>query len=79
MSTPWEITRLGEPVAARLGLADWSRDVTARQRWIEVLAAHPSLIQRPIITADDGTVAVARSPEAVRAMLEPGPGSTPGG
>ncbi|MFD0887737.1 hypothetical protein ACFQ08_24615 [Streptosporangium algeriense] len=29
------------------------------------LAAHPILIQRPIITADDGTAVIARSPESV--------------
>lgn len=66
---PWDITRLGEPVAADLGLTSWPRDDAGRQRWIDALAAHPTLIQRPIITADDGTAAVARSPEAVRAAM----------
>jgi arsenate reductase len=33
------------------------------------MTAHPSLIQRPIITADDGTATVARTPEAVRQVL----------
>jgi arsenate reductase (glutaredoxin) len=66
---PWHVTRLGEPVAADLGLADWPRDDASRQRWIDALVAHPILIQRPIITADDGTAAVARTPEAVRAVL----------
>jgi arsenate reductase (glutaredoxin) len=67
---PWDITRLGEPIAANLGMASWPRDEAARPRWIDALAAHPILIQRPIITADDGTAAVARSPEAVRAVME---------
>ncbi|GAB1640891.1 ArsC/Spx/MgsR family protein [Krasilnikovia sp. MM14-A1259] len=67
---PWHITRLGEPAAAELGLADWPRDDESRQRWIEALAGHPALIQRPIITADDGTATVARSPEAVHATLD---------
>ncbi|NUW40766.1 ArsC/Spx/MgsR family protein [Nonomuraea rhodomycinica] len=66
---PWDITRAGEPVAAELGLAGWPRDPRSRQRWIEALAEHPVLIQRPIITADDGTATVARTPEAVRAAL----------
>lgn len=66
---PWDITRLGEPAAVDLGMASWSRDPADRTRWIEALAAHPSLIQRPIITADDGTAVVARSPEAVRSVL----------
>lgn len=66
---PWDITRLGEPAAADLAMASWPREQAARARWIEALAAHPSLIQRPIITADDGTAVVARTPEAVRSVL----------
>ena len=70
---PWHIARLGEPVAADLGLADWPRDAESRRRWIDALVAHPVLIQRPIITADDGTATVARTPEAVRAALDKRP------
>jgi arsenate reductase (glutaredoxin) len=33
------------------------------------MAAHPTLIQRPIITADDGTTVVGRSDDAVRSVL----------
>jgi arsenate reductase len=66
---PWDIARTGEPAAAALGLGDWPKDGTARDRWIEALAQHPALIQRPIITADDGTAVVARSEEAVRSVL----------
>ncbi|MFF3059921.1 ArsC/Spx/MgsR family protein [Streptomyces sp. NPDC057909] len=66
---PWDITRLGEPAAAALGLAAWSRESADRDRWIEALAGNPTLIQRPIITADDGTTVVGRSPEAVRSVL----------
>ncbi|GIH45841.1 arsenate reductase [Microbispora rosea subsp. rosea] len=66
---PWDVARLGEPVAEELGLQSWPRDEAARGRWIEAMAAHPILIQRPIITADDGTAVVARSPEAVRSVL----------
>src|ERR671933_684855 len=40
---PWDITRLGEPAAADLGLASWPRDATSRQRWIDALATHPVL------------------------------------
>ena len=68
---PWDITRTGEPAAAALGLAAWDRDAATRDRWIEALALHPALIQRPIITADEGTAVVARSPEAVRSVLPP--------
>lgn len=63
---PWDITRTQEAEAAELGLADWERTDAARERWIAALAAHPRLIQRPIITADDGSALVGRSAEAVR-------------
>ncbi|HWH01244.1 MAG TPA: ArsC/Spx/MgsR family protein [Pilimelia sp.] len=66
---PWDIARLGEPRAVQLELAGWPRDDAARQRWIAALAAYPELIQRPIITAEDGTATVARTPEAVHAAL----------
>lgn len=68
---PWDITRMGEGAAADLELAEWSRtDDADRERWIAALAAHPVLIQRPIITADDGTTVVGRSPEALATVLE---------
>ena len=67
---PWDITRTGEPIARELGIASWPRDGAAdRPKWIAALAAHPALIQRPIITADDGRTVVGRSPEAVRSVL----------
>jgi len=71
---PWDITRTDEPVAAELGLKDqqaWPREAEARERWIAALAEHPILIQRPIITADDGSAVVARTPEALRAVVPP--------
>ncbi|MFG3122902.1 ArsC/Spx/MgsR family protein [Streptomyces sp. NPDC048201] len=66
---PWDITRTGEGVAGELGMREWERDAEARERWISALAEHPALIQRPIITAEDGTALVARSQEAVRDAL----------
>lgn len=63
---PWDITRTQEAEAKELGLKDWPREPAARKRWITALAGHPKLIQRPIITAQDGTAVVARSDEAVR-------------
>ena len=63
---PWEITRMGEPLAQELGLEDLARD---RDRWITVLAANPSLIQRPILITADGSAWVARSPEEVEKAL----------
>jgi arsenate reductase (glutaredoxin) len=66
---PWDIVRSGEPEVTELGLSEWERGPEDRQRWVAALAAHPRLIQRPIITADDGTTVVARSDEAVRSVL----------
>jgi arsenate reductase len=66
---PWDITRTTEPVAKELGIKTWTRTPADRRRWIEALVANPKLIQRPIITADDGTTVVGRSEEAVRSVL----------
>ncbi|MEV6617237.1 ArsC/Spx/MgsR family protein [Streptomyces sp. NPDC051051] len=66
---PWDITRTREAEAGELGLREWPRDAAARGRWIAALAGHPRLIQRPIITAEDGTAVVARTDEAVRDAL----------
>ncbi|MBT2400048.1 arsenate reductase family protein [Streptomyces sp. ISL-100] len=63
---PWDITRTQEAAAKELGLKDWARDAGSRDRWIAALSEHPKLIQRPIITAEDGTAVVARTDEAVR-------------
>ena len=66
---PWDITRTQEAVAKELGLKEWARDEDSRDQWIEALVKHPKLIQRPIITADDGTAVVGRTDEAVRDAL----------
>ncbi|MGW0560939.1 arsenate reductase family protein [Streptomyces sp. NPDC003016] len=63
---PWDITRTQEAAAKELGLGEWARDAGSRDRWIAALSEHPKLIQRPIITAEDGTAVVARTDEAVR-------------
>ncbi|WP_018684078.1 arsenate reductase family protein [Actinokineospora enzanensis] len=63
---PWEITRMKEPMAKELGLADKPRD---RDAWIAVLAANPVLIERPIVITDDGRAYIARSPEAIEEAL----------
>ncbi|WP_329050294.1 arsenate reductase family protein [Amycolatopsis sp. NBC_01488] len=66
---PWDITRTAEPVAKELGVKTWGRTDADRPKWIEALSKHPKLIQRPIITADDGTTVVARDSETVRSVL----------
>ena len=65
---PWEVARLGEPVAKELGLARWPHN---RTTWIEAMVAHPILIERPILVADDGRAVVGRPPEAVTDLLNP--------
>jgi len=66
---PWDITRMQEPPAKELDLSSWPRDTASRERWIDALAAHPILIQRPIITADDATTVVGRSDDQLRRVL----------
>jgi arsenate reductase len=66
---PWDITRTAEPEARELGVGGWPKDAASRDRWLAAMAEHPKLIQRPILTADDGTTVVGRSEEAVRSLL----------
>ena len=66
---PWEITRTGEAVAKELGLSSWSREPQDRDRWIEAMVANPKLIQRPIMLLDDGRAVVARTPEAIKEVI----------
>jgi arsenate reductase len=71
-------------VLARLGLEPWHiareketrdlgvhipRDAAHRDQWLGVLAEHPELIQRPIITADDGTTVVGRDAQSVDRVI----------
>lgn len=67
---PWHITRLAETEAAELGMKSWPKDDANRARWIEALAAHPRLIQRPILTAEDGTTVVGREQAELDRVLK---------
>lgn len=69
---PWDVARTGEAVAKEIGLTDLPRDVDGRGRWIETMVEHPILIQRPILTADDGTTVVGRDPESLEAAVRAG-------
>lgn len=60
---PWDITRLHEPSAVALGMADWPREP---ERWVEALVQHPELIQRPILLLGDGSALVGRDADALR-------------
>lgn len=63
---PWDVARLGEPVARELGLKGLEHD---RARWIELMVANPVLIQRPIVLTGEEAV-VARDPDSVRRALD---------
>jgi arsenate reductase len=63
---PWEITRMGEGVAADLRLKSAPKD---RAAWIATLVANPILIERPILVTDDGRAAVGRPTEAIADLL----------
>ena len=72
---PWELARTGEQVAADIGLTDLPRDAEHRDQWVAAMVEHPILIQRPVLTADDGTTVVGRDPESLQRLLGRG-GST---
>ena len=84
LDDPPTATELGE-VVARLGLEPWDvarakeakeegidlpKDADHRADWLAALAAHPRAIQRPIITAADGTTVVGRDEGALRRVLD---------
>lgn len=84
LDEPPTAAELGE-VVARLGLEPWdvARDKEAREEgidlpkdpahrddWLAALAAHPRAIQRPIITAADGTTVVGRDEDSLRRVLD---------
>jgi arsenate reductase len=62
---PRVLLRTGEPLAAELGLSDADDDAV-----LDALAAHPVLIQRPVVIVGDRAV-VARPPERLLELLEP--------
>ncbi|WP_232221719.1 ArsC/Spx/MgsR family protein [Nocardioides sp. J54] len=67
---PWDITRTGD--ARKLEVTLPAKDPAQRAAWLQVLADHPRLVQRPIITASDGTTVVGRDPESVARVIEAG-------
>ncbi|HSA49914.1 MAG TPA: arsenate reductase family protein [Yinghuangia sp.] len=66
---PWEITRTGDQPAKDLGMAAWGKTADDRERWITALAENPALIQRPIVTTDQGHAVVARTEDALQSLL----------
>ena len=64
---PWDVARPKE--SAEEGI-DLPRETAHREAWLEALAAHPRAIQRPIVTAADGTTVVARDPDTLAEIVE---------
>jgi arsenate reductase (glutaredoxin) len=64
---PWDIARQKE--AAEEGLT-FPRDAEHRAEWLDGLVAHPRALQRPIITASDGTAVIGRDPDSVARAIE---------
>jgi arsenate reductase len=64
---PWDIAR---PKEAKEEGIDLPREPAQRGAWLEALSEHPRAIQRPIITAADGTTVVGRDPESLGRVLE---------
>ena len=64
---PWHLARPAETRAAGI---DLPKDAEHRDDWIAAMVADPTTIQRPIITATDGTTVVARDPETVASVVE---------
>jgi arsenate reductase (glutaredoxin) len=63
---PWDIAR---PKEAKDAGIDLPKDAEHRQAWIEQLVANPTAIQRPIITATDGTTVIARDPVTLSRII----------
>ena len=63
---PCDIAR---PKEAKEEGVDLPKDTDHRDDWYAALAAHPRIIQRPIITAADGTTVVGRDAESLAKVI----------
>lgn len=64
---PWDVAR---PKETREAGIDVPRDAEHRDDWLAALVANPRAIQRPIITADDGSAVVARDPDTLADIVD---------
>ena len=64
---PWDVAR---PAETREAGIDLPRDAEYRDDWLAALSAHPRAIQRPIITASDGTTVIGRDADALARVIE---------
>lgn len=67
---PWDIARTAD--AGKLGVTLPPKQPEHREDWLRVMVEQPRLIQRPIITASDGTTVVGRDPDSVARVVELG-------
>lgn len=67
---PWHIARTAD--AKGLGISLPARSEAERATWIRLLADNPRLIQRPILTATDGTTVVGRDAESLAKVIDAG-------
>ncbi len=63
---PWDLAR---PRETREAGIDLPREPAARDAWLAALAEHPRALQRPVLTATDGTTVVGRDAEALTRVL----------
>ncbi len=63
---PWDVARPKETADAGITLP---REPEQREAWLSAMAAHPATIQRPIITAADGTTVVARDADTLAGIV----------
>lgn len=64
---PWDVARAKETAEAGI---DLPREPAHRDAWLAAMVASPATIQRPIITAADGTTVVARDPDTLAGIVE---------
>jgi arsenate reductase len=64
---PWDLAR---PKETREAGIDLPKDAEHRDEWLAALVAHPRAIQRPIITAADGTTVVGRDDDSLARVID---------
>jgi len=64
---PWDVAR---PKETREAGIDLPREPGHREAWLAAMAEHPATIQRPIITAGDGTTVIGRDADALARVAE---------
>jgi arsenate reductase len=64
---PWDLARPAE--TRELGI-DLPKDAAHRGDWVAAMVANPRVIQRPIITAADGTTVVARDAQTLADVVD---------